>query len=470
MFSNLTGHLRRLDIKLTIYYTLLLMLLTGIILLFIYVRLGRTLLKQADRILQDEMTELTRGNGHTGADFTLACERYSLETAHRRYYPVFFRVLTLGGGVFFQNFEGADIPLPALDPHTPLLYTVRLFDKPTPFRVYLHEHTLVDGTQYIIEMGTPLKFLEDVLSNYAANVMILIPIILILSVTCGILVSRKPHLIIKSIVATTDGINAQNLRQRLPLTPAAGDETRDLITAINAMMDRLEKAFGEIKCFTSDVSHELRNPLFALKGTIEVALTDQIAGEEYHRVLHDCMEQVNGLIKMVNDLFLISRFELKNVALELSDLNLSEVLDDLYDFFLPLAREKRIQCAMERSDIVRVKADKTKIYQLMSNLIENGIKFTPEGGAVTMRLSADDDDAAATFTVSDNGPGIAEAELPHIFNRFYRVDKARTGSAPRGSGLGLYICKKIAEAHGGSITAEPNKDKGVSFIVKLPIN
>jgi signal transduction histidine kinase len=170
---------------------------------------------------------------------------------------------------------------------------------------------------------------------------------------------------------------------------------------------------------------------------------------------------------MVNDLFLISRFELKNVDLELADLNLSEMLDDLYDFFLPLAEEKQIQCSMERSDIVRIKADKTKIYQLMSNLIENGIKFTPEGGSVKMKLRADDGEVS--FMVSDNGPGIPEADLPYVFNRFYQVDKSHTASAVRGSGLGLHICKKIAEVHGGSITVEPNETAGVTFSVKLPI-
>jgi signal transduction histidine kinase len=271
----------------------------------------------------------------------------------------------------------------------------------------------------------------------------------------------------KSIVATTNSINAQNLRQRIPVSGDAGDETQDLMRAINAMMDRLEKAFEEIKYFTSDVSHELRNPLFSLKGAIEVALTERRTGEEYHKVLQECMEQVNALIKMVNDLFMISRFDLKNVDLEVSDLNLSEVLDDLYEFFLPLAEEKKIQCTMERSDIVRIKADKTKIYQLMSNLIENGIKFTPEGGMVKVQLSADD--RKVTFMVSDNGPGIPEADLPYIFNRFYQVDKARSGSERRGSGLGLHICKKIAEAHGGSITVAPNEGSGVTFTLTLPV-
>jgi two-component system sensor histidine kinase VicK len=115
---------------------------------------------------------------------------------------------------------------------------------------------------------------------------------------------------------------------------------------------------------------------------------------------------------------------------------------------------------------VRIKADKTKIYQLMSNLIENGIKFTPEGGMVKMELSAGNGEA--TFMVSDNGPGIPEADLPYVFNRFYRVDKARTESAQRGSGLGLYICRKIVEAHGGSIAVAANEARGVTFTVKLP--
>jgi signal transduction histidine kinase len=134
---------------------------------------------------------------------------------------------------------------------------------------------------------------------------------------------------------------------------------------------------------------------------------------------------------------------------------------------LPLAEEKKIQCALERSNLVRIKADRTKIHQLISNLIENSIKFTPEGGTVKMRLSADDREA--TFTIRDSGPGIPEADMPHIFNRFYQVDKSRSVSERQGSGLGLNICKKIAEAHGGSITVESEGTRGSTFIVKLPV-
>lgn len=466
MFSSIHDYLRRLDVRLTIYYTVLLLVLTGMVLVFIAYRMERTLLKQVDRMLQEELLELTGVGEHDGADFAHACESYAREVAPRMFYPVYFRVLTTAGAVYFQNFDSSQIALPSLTPRQPAFYTIALYEKPAHFRVYLRDHTLKDGTRYIIEMATPLKFLNAVLENYFENVMTLLPIMLLVSVVCGTLVSRKPRAIIKDVVATTNSINAQNLRQRLPVAAVRGDETRDLARAINAMMDRLEKAFTEIKYFTSDVSHELRTPLFSLKGAIEVALTEPRTGEEYHRVLHECMEQVNALIKMLNDLFLISRFELKNVDLELSDLNLSEVLDDLYGFFLPLAEEKRIQCAMERSDIVRIKADKTKIYQLMSNLIENGIKFTPEGGMVKMELSAGNGEA--TFMVSDNGPGIPEADVPYVFNRFYRVDKARSESGHRGSGLGLHICKKIVEVHGGSIAIAPNAARGVTFTVKLP--
>ncbi len=467
MFSRLHDYLRRLDIRLTIYYTFLLLILCVLVLVFISYRLERTLLKQADRLLQEELLELTSFHKHSSADFTQACESYAREVAHRKFYPVFFRVLTPAGAIYFQNFDSTLLPLPSIAPHKLEFYTISLYKKPLNFRVYLYDFTIANGNRYIIEMATPLKFLKEVLANYRANVIVLLPIILIMGIAGGILVSRKPHAVIKNIVATTNCINAQNLRQRLEEGGSDGDETQDLCRAINAMMDRLEKAFEEIKCFTADVSHELRNPLFSLKGAIEVEMTKERTGEEYQRVLNDCIDQVNVLIKMVNDLFLISRFELKRVDLEIADINLSEVLDDLYDFFLPLAEEKKIQCSMERSDIVHVKADKTKIHQLISNLIENSIKFTPEGGTVKMCLSADDREA--TFTIRDSGPGIPEADMPYIFNRFYQVDKSRSVSKRQGSGLGLNICKKIVEAHGGSITVESEGARGSTFMVKLPV-
>ena len=278
------------------------------------------------------------------------------------------------------------------------------------------------------------------------------------------LASRKPRKIISDVSKVTRRISSQNMSERLPV-PTAHDEVHDLTNTINNMLDRLESAFKEIKQFTSDVSHELRNPLFGLKGELEVALSNERNQHEYREVIQECLERVNTLSKMVNDLFLISRFELKKIDLDMLYLNLSEILQDFYDFFLPMTQEKKIAFTIDKCDSVLINGDKTRIHQLLSNLIDNAIKFTPENGSVALSLTSEN--SLAHVIIKDTGIGIPEDEIPHVFKRLYQVEKSRSGLS-RGAGLGLHICKQIVDVHGGSIEVSNNKEKGVTVTVTLP--
>lgn len=278
------------------------------------------------------------------------------------------------------------------------------------------------------------------------------------------MVARKPRLILRNITTVTNRITSQNLSERLPV-PQAKDEVKDLILTINSMMDRLEKSFSDLKQFTADVSHELRNPLFALKGEMEVALSQKRDAQEYREEIYECLDRVNFLIKMVNDLFLISRYESKKANLELDYVDFRETVGDIVDFFLPMAQEKNLQLTIDRCDDAIVLVDKAKILQTLNNLLDNAIKFTPKNGSVSLTLVRKEGEIE--LRVRDSGIGIPEDKLQKIFNRFYQVDESRSGSG-RGTGLGLHICKQIVEAHEGSIRAECNKDKGVTFIVTLP--
>jgi heavy metal sensor kinase len=430
-----------------------------------YYRLDRNLTKQVDRILHDEVMELMRDIEDTGKTFKGVCEHFAEEVSHRKHYPIFFRVISAAGDIYFENFVGKRVALPPLNQTHDYFFTIATSKHSTPYRCYLKTIRDKEGEKYVIQIATPLKLYQKIIENYVENVITVIPIVLILSIGCGIFLSRKPHIIIKSLINTTHSIHSQNLKTRLSL-PKHRDETWDLIVSINEMMDRLEQGFMEIKQFSTDVSHELRNSLFALKGEIEVALAQERSSEEYRKVLNSCVERINFLTKMVNDLFLLSRFEFKNVNLDVAELNLREIIEDLFDFFLPLAQDKYLQFTMGRIDSIFVNADKTRMHQLFSNLIENAIKFTPERGAVSISLIGEN--SSAQFTITDSGIGIPETEIPKVFNRFYQVDSSRSGFE-RGSGLGLNICKKIVEVYGGTIQVTNNKGRGVTFTVILPI-
>ena len=187
--------------------------------------------------------------------------------------------------------------------------------------MYEESFTAISGQGYVVQISTQLKQQDNILENFVENILRAIPIILLLCLGGGMLVSRKPRRIMQNITKVTNKITSQNLRERLP-EPPAHDEVWDLTVTINSMMDRLEKSFSEIKQFSSDVSHELRNPLFALKGEIEVALAHKRDASAYRESLQECLERINQLIKMVNDLFLIARFDSGKISLDREYLDL----------------------------------------------------------------------------------------------------------------------------------------------------
>lgn len=464
MLSKLkNNYLHRLDVKLTTYYTLIVLLIAVALGGFFFYRLQHNLMKQVDKLLRDEAHELIQ-EIERKADVIRACKIYEGGTANRKFYPIYFRVINTSGNVLYVSKSALKIPFPPPKNKTKYFCTFKKSGRKYPFRLYEKKAPLNNSSNFTIQIATEAKQLEKIMENVSDNILTVTIILLLLSIGGGIMVARKPRLILRNITTVTNRITSQNLSERLPV-PQAKDEVKDLILTINSMMDRLEKSFSDLKQFTADVSHELRNPLFALKGEMEVALSQKRDAQEYREEIYECLDRVNFLIKMVNDLFLISRYESKKANLELDYVDFRETVGDIVDFFLPMAQEKNLQLTIDRCDDAIVLVDKAKILQTLNNLLDNAIKFTPKNGSVSLTLVRKEGEIE--LRVRDSGIGIPEDKLQKIFNRFYQVDESRSGSG-RGTGLGLHICKQIVEAHEGSIRAECNKDKGVTFIVTLP--
>lgn len=465
MFSRLKSkYFERLDIRLTTYSTLILLALSVFLCFFFYFRLQHLLMKQVDKILIDETHELV-DDITEHKDIISGCRIFEADIARRKYYPFDFRVLSGSGEILYQSKKASKLPFPVIA-KTKDFISFNLEGKRYLYRLYERRFSVSGSPDFIAQIATETKQNRELLERFEMNIFWAIPIMLLLSIGCGMLASRKPRQIIKDIATVASRITSQNLQERLPVS-AVRDEVQELTVTINSMIERLEKSFNEVKQFTSDVSHELRNPLFALKGNMEVALSRQRDSPEYRDTLAECLDRINVIIKIVNDLFLISRFETKKINLDLSYLNIGEVVRDIFDFFLPMAQEKKLQFKVTRCDDAAVLADKTRVLQLISNLIDNAMKFTPEGGEILLSLTKES--GGARLCVRDTGIGIQESKIPKIFDRFYQVDESRSGSE-RGAGLGLQICKRIVDAHGGSITAEKNPDRGITFVVVLPMN
>ena len=268
----------------------------------------------------------------------------------------------------------------------------------------------------------------------------------------------------EELEAITDG---RSLHRRL-VVPGVGDELAQLAATVNGMLARLEQSFGGLHRFTADASHELKTPLMVVRVGVERALTHAGTPPEAIEALDTALSQINHMAETVDNLLTLARADEGRATLAVAPCDLRDLVNEAGETAGILGEEAAIEVRIEvpESPVV-VAVDRGRIRQLLMNLVTNAIKYTPQGGKVSLALV--DQDMAVAIIVGDNGIGIAAGDLPHIFDRFWRADvsRDRTGERP-GTGLGLAITKWIAEAHGGSISVQSRPGRGTVFTVSLP--
>jgi heavy metal sensor kinase len=316
-----------------------------------------------------------------------------------------------------------------------------------------------------ITVGYSLEEIDSTLYELFNALLIGFPIVLFVSTLGGFILARISLKPIDDLSRSAREITASNLSNRLP-EPKTNDEVARLTHTLNEMIARLEYSFSQIKQFTADVSHELRTPLAILTGELEVALRSDKSPEEYQTLLISALEEVGRLSKVVRTLLDLSRAETGQVSIEHATVNLSSMLDDLAEDAIILAEERSISVGSMIEPGILIDGDSVRLHQALLNIVDNAIKYTPGGGDILMRMVREGD--RAILRVSDTGIGISKEHLPHIFDRFYRADQARSQDI-QGNGLGLSIVKWIIEAHQGTIRAESTPGKGTMITIVLPI-
>lgn len=269
---------------------------------------------------------------------------------------------------------------------------------------------------------------------------------------------------IAAMSATASSISAKRLSERIDASKV-DTELSQLADVLNAMFARLESAFARQQRFTADASHELRTPLAILRSHAELALNRPRSPEEYRQTIETCLRAANRMNALVQGLLTLARLDGVNPEENFRVLALGPLIEECVTLFQPLADEKKIQLTAELSP-ADVTGDPDAIVQVLSNLLHNAIHHTPAQGTISVHLSVRD--GMAEIRVTDTGDGIPEEHRAHIFERFYRVDKARSREAG-GAGLGLAICKGIVEAHQGTIRFESESGRGTTFRVRLPL-
>ena len=314
---------------------------------------------------------------------------------------------------------------------------------------------------------------QDVVYGPAAllqSMLLIAPVVLLCSAALGWWLagtSMQPLLrIMDELEAISDG---RSLHRRLAV-PLSGDEIARLVVTLNGMLARLEQSFAGLRRFTADASHELKTPLMVLRAGVERGLTHPKTPPEVLQALDETLAQINQMTEMVDNLLTLARADEGRAPLAVEEADLRELVADVSETAGMLGESAEVRVT---TDIppgpVRLAMDRHRIRELLLNLVTNAIKYTPAGGTVGLTLSEAAD--AVTLGVSDSGIGIAPGDLPHIFDRFWRADPARSRTGERaGTGLGLAITKWIAEAHGGTITVQSRPGRGTLFTVRLPRN
>jgi heavy metal sensor kinase len=288
-------------------------------------------------------------------------------------------------------------------------------------------------------------------------------VFLAVAIVGGLFLSRQALRPVAESVRTAKRLDPADLSERLPQT-GAGDELDELAGTINGLLDRLAKYHAQVTRFTADASHELRSPLGAMRAAVDVALQQPRGSQEYRDTLASIGEQCDRLTALVNGLLLLARADAGEVSLQRESLDLAAVVREVAEFFEPLADEREIRLIAETPALVPIHGDPSRCRQLVTNLLDNAIRFTGPRGSVRVTVERVSD--RAVLRVCDDGVGIAPENLPHIFERFYQTDASR---ASGGSGLGLSITRWIVEAHGGMIDAQSALGQGATFVVSIPI-
>jgi two-component system, OmpR family, sensor kinase len=334
-----------------------------------------------------------------------------------------------------------------------------------PIRVITMPILLEGKLINLVQVGTSLEAVQETLRNLKIFLFTAVPSVLILAALFARFMARRALKPISRIIDTAREIGqGQELSKRIPVLKIK-DELGQLALTFNEMMNRLENSFAQMRQFSSDASHELRTPLTVLKGQNELILSKQRKPEEYQEVISSNLEEINYMSKVLEDLFLLSKSDENQVNLDCKQVDLRALVEEICKHAEVLAEEKNVNIIISFLEPTEIKGDEVRLRQMVWNVLQNGIKYTQRGGE--LKISLQNEDEFALLTIQDTGIGIPEEDLPQIFNRFYRVDKARTRDEG-GSGLGLSICRQIAEAHKGRIEVESKLGVGTRFKIRLP--
>ena len=428
----------------------------------IYLLMHHHLLILTDAALTEELVELGDEVGRAESLDDLPQE-LALRFARHEGYE--FQVRTVGGESVFRSdrLGRGGLPVARLDQESrePNYRTITV--KPVGEGRLASQVVRGPAGPLVVQAAVSLDPNAEALRELVAVLLTTGPLAMAGALVGGYLLARKALAPVDRMVATAAEITATRLDRRLE-GDQSDDELGRLGKTLNGMIERLERSFGEVRRFTADAAHELRTPLSMMRTAAEVALRSPRSPEQDGRVLEDLLEEIERLTRLVTQLLFLCREDAGLPTGPRRAVRLDEVTREVAGHMQVLAREKAVSLKVDCCATCVVEGDEDRLRQLLFNLLDNAIKYASPGGAVGVHGEVSD--GRAKVVVADTGVGIPPKHLPHVFERFYRVDPAR--SEEGGTGLGLSICRSIAEAHRGRLEIESSAGRGTTVTLLLP--
>jgi signal transduction histidine kinase len=456
--------IKTLRARLTAWYLLILALTLGLFTALLYFSLSRTLSRHHD----DELFEQATSLGEVLAKGPLDEAHIAYVLSGSRAASRFVMLRNDKGELLYRS-PVLQFAEPNIGLHEVLVHAAARGSREPEFFTAMLEHSgavrfvcipLNQLASAYLQVGNPLGDVPSTLHSILFACLGIVPLVLILTSFGGWIIARRALAPMGSINSTLQAIQATDLSRRISVD-TTDEELAQLVTTLNQLLDRLGHAFVDLRQFAADVSHQLQTPLTVMQGSVE-GVRQSENPTDAARAIGDLAEEIRDMSAVVAGL---RDLALADTSRPLERIDLSEAVREAAEIISALGEAKHVSVSSTITPGLAVKGDKIRLKQVVLNLGDNAVKYTPGGGRVDLGLNTEGQ--YAILRVADSGIGIDPQHLPHVFDRFYRVDAARAGAD--GTGLGLAIVKRIVELHGGTIHVESRPAAGSTFTVALPL-
>ncbi len=458
---------RTIRVRLTIWNSVVVFLAVLIALIAVRERLRYSLLTETDHVLNDEVKELILAVGRCYPDLDqIRVELVQKANSHR----------DRGWHVRWLNAsrETLWVGPPEHAPPEPLAQEVGALDGASiwasdHFRAVEREVKIPGIPRYYLRVGTKTAFIAQDVSRLTE---LLAPVgfaLLLLAPLGGFLLADRAIAPVQQIIATTERLRPSQLEERLEVR-GVGDELDQLAIKINHFLDEIADHLRRKRDFVANAAHELRSPVTAIQSSVEVALQHERTTAEYEDLLILISDECRHLGQLVSQLLQLAEAQSEVLRVSFAPVRLDEIVQRTVEMFAPVAEERGVALVGRADQPVSILGNRQQLRQLITNLVDNAVKFTPPGGRVEVQVEFDAAQHRGRMTVRDTGIGIPEENLPRIFERFYQVSKSRDrGTESRGNGLGLSICQAIVDQHQGTIDVSSTPEQGTTFTMTFPL-